>query len=146
MAGSMLGAAAPFKRVAAAPAVSSLYRPPASTRTRRLQGVCLSGTLLLSVYSSRRAIGNPAEAVCIAVHQDQAEQLRHMSIAQAHALARQIECGADAGDHLGAAVMLAIGGATGDQLAQLQPAKALELARAIRAAADAAEAVARGEG
>lgn len=146
MAGSMLGAAAPFKRVAAAPAVSSLYRPPASTRTRRLQGVCLSGVLLLSVYSSRRANVNPAEAVCIAVHQDQAEQLRHMSIAQARALARQIERGADSRNHFGAAMALAMGGAYANQLSQLAPAKAMDLARAIQAAADAAEAVSRGEG
>ncbi|MCA6214992.1 hypothetical protein KGA65_00400 [Ideonella sp. B7] len=94
MAGNPLGAAAPVLTPGAT--LRPFYRVPASTRTRRLQGVCLAGDLLLSVYSSRQA-GEPL-AVSIALQDTDSERISRITAAQARALAQAFEQAADAAE------------------------------------------------
>lgn len=91
MTGSTLGAAAPISAGATA---RPFYRVPASTRTRHLQGVCLAGDLLLSVYSSRQA--GEQQGVSITLQDGSAERTSRITAAQARALAQAFEAAAHA--------------------------------------------------
>ncbi|MCO5976801.1 hypothetical protein [Ideonella oryzae] len=90
MAGNPLGAAAPIPT----PGATSrpFHRVPASTRTRRLQGVCLAGDLMLSVYRSRQA-GDPTP-VSIALQDADGERISRLTVVQARALAQAIDLAA----------------------------------------------------
>lgn len=94
MAGNPLGAAAPTspKDDTSRP----FYRVPASTRTRRLHGVCLAGDLLLSIYSSRQA--GTDLAVMLAGQRGAAERVCNMPAESARALARALEQAANAAE------------------------------------------------
>lgn len=95
MTGTTLGVAAPASPTGAI--TRPFYRVPASTRTRRLQGVCMAGDLLLSVYSSRQA-GEPL-AVSIALQDTyNGERISRITAAQARALAQAFEQAADAAE------------------------------------------------
>ena len=97
MAGLNLGAPAPVCNAPGAPQRRTLYRFPASSRTRRLAGVCLAGELLLCVYSTRR--DGMARGVSITLHGSSAtERTEHMSPAEARALAHALVAAAGAAD------------------------------------------------
>lgn len=90
MAGNPLGAAAPTspKGDTSRP----FYRVPASTRTRRLQGVCLAGDLLLSVYSSRQA--GELQSVSLTLCDGFIERTGRITAEQAHAFAQALHAAA----------------------------------------------------
>lgn len=97
MAGQSLGAPAPVCTAPGAPLRRTLFRVPASSRTRRLAGVCLAGELLLSVYSTRRE--GLARGVSITLQGSTAsERTEHMSPAHARALADALVAAAGAAD------------------------------------------------
>lgn len=92
MAGNPLGAAAP-----ASPSVGIArpeYPVPSSTRTRRLQGVCLAGDLLLSVYSSRQV--GASHSVSLTLCDGAIERTVRLSEKQASELAQALKKARDA--------------------------------------------------
>lgn len=97
MAGPTVGAPAPVCTAPGAPLRRTLYRVPASSRTRRLAGVCLVGELLVSIYSTRR--DGMARGVSITLQGSTAsESTEHMSPAEARALAHALVAAAGAAD------------------------------------------------
>lgn len=94
MTGTTLGAAAPASPTGAI--TRPFYRVPASTRTRRLQGVCLAGDLLLSVYSSRQA--GERHGVSLTLQDGTTEHTGRITAAQARALAQAFESAAHAAE------------------------------------------------
>lgn len=102
MAGLILGATAPAlpappTNTGAIAARRSVFRVPASTRTRRLQGVCLAGGVLLSVHSSRRD-GAAAPGVSLTLHDGLTDHTGTITPTQARALAQAIEAAAVAAE------------------------------------------------
>lgn len=97
MAGLNLGAPAPDCTAPGAPLRRTLYRVPASSRTRHLEGVTLAGDMLLSVYSTRRDAA--ARGVSITLQDSTAsERTGHMSPTDARALAQALVAAAGAAE------------------------------------------------
>lgn len=92
MAGLSLGASAPSPAVPGAATGRTVYRLPATTRTRRLQGVCMAGNALMSVYSSRRDGG--AGGVCVALHNGIDERTGSLTPSLAREMAKALEAAA----------------------------------------------------
>ena len=89
MAGLTVGPPAPACTAPGARLRRTLYRVPASSRTRRLAGVCLAGELLVSVYSTRR--DGMARGVSITLQGSTAsERTEHMGPAAARAVAHPL--------------------------------------------------------
>ena len=97
MAGLNLGAQAPDCTAPGAPLRRTVYRIPASSRTRHLEGLCLAGDALLCVYSTRREAA--ARGVSITLQDSTAsERTGHMSPADARALAQALVTAAGAAE------------------------------------------------
>ena len=92
MAGNPLGAAAPISP--AGDIARPEYPVPASTRTRRLQGVCLADDLLLSVYSSRQV--SASHSVSLTLCDGATERTVRLSAKQASELAQALRQALDA--------------------------------------------------